>query len=187
MIYLVKNTSGGLELNLTFNLNCYFPREREISQRRSRAEAIETRRFLRLAGRDRSSRAAEEPLEQARAEDRASQRDVGQKKKNSRFQVDTEPVPGQTIGRRCIYTPIPAGRERSRQRPKAAESQVEDWIEGGRLSCLCVRAAQLSLLIYIPVKFALKKKKTHFFYSVRRGSTCGFLHGGFFAADKLFQ
>lgn len=28
VIYLVKNTSGGLKLNLTFNVNCYFPSER---------------------------------------------------------------------------------------------------------------------------------------------------------------
>lgn len=28
VIYLVQNTSGGLKLNLTFNVNCYFPSER---------------------------------------------------------------------------------------------------------------------------------------------------------------
>lgn len=43
--------------------------------------------------------------------------------------VYTEPEAGQTIGRRCIYIPTPAGGERSRsQSREAAESQVESEI-----------------------------------------------------------
>lgn len=75
MIYLVNNTSGGLELNLTFNVNCYFPSERYSAKEKlgkalilwnpTRSESPEATiaqtRFLRQADHDQWSQGAEEP------------------------------------------------------------------------------------------------------------------------------
>lgn len=150
VIYLVQNTSGGLKLNLTFNVNCYFPSERpHAKEKRGEGEKLglyfgklNTNRvnpsYLRS---DMFSEASRPRPEESRcggtfgfpsglAQGRRGQEPEmellagtfskkNKKQAHCRIQVDTGPATGQTIGRRCIYTPTPAGRERSRQSPKA--------------------------------------------------------------------